>query len=83
MTAASPNEKVAGGYHTTTATSKERSGIFSCGDRESNTSHMGELITQLARIAAAMEQQNTLLNENTNALLSISCRIEDVMGCLP
>lgn len=31
-----PNEKVAGGYHTTTATSKEYSPIFSYGLNENN-----------------------------------------------
>lgn len=31
-----PNEKVAGGYHTTTATSKECSGIFPCLLNEGN-----------------------------------------------
>ena len=31
-----PNEKVAGGYHTTTATLKEYSPIFSCGLNENN-----------------------------------------------
>ena len=43
-----PNEKVAGGYHTTTATLKEYSPIFSCSEGESNNQLMLEAMDYAA-----------------------------------
>lgn len=46
------------------------------------TNHNELLLATLARIAAALEKQNALLDNQAEALTAIANRIEDVGGCL-
>ena len=48
----------------------------------SDTNHNELLLATLARIAEALEAQNALLDNQTDMLRAIACRIEDVWGCL-
>ncbi len=47
---------------------------------EAQADNMAALIAQLARIADALEEQNALLTENTDVLISIAQRIEEAGG---
>ena len=48
----------------------------------SDTNHNELLLATLARIAAALEKQNEILIDQTEALTAIANRIEDVGGYL-
>ena len=50
--------------------------------RLSDADAQAQLLHLLARMADALEKQNEMLGNNTNALCGISMRIEDVMGCI-
>lgn len=48
----------------------------------SDTNHNELLLATLARIAAALEKQNEILIDQTQAMEGIANRLEDVWGCL-
>ncbi len=49
---------------------------------DTTTNHNESLLATLARIAAALEKQNEILIDQTQAMEGIANRLEDVWGCL-
>ncbi len=49
---------------------------------DTTTNHNELLLAALVRIAEALEKQNALLDNQTDMLRAIACRIEDAGGCL-